>query len=114
MENEIVKNNNSDVFYDVTKINIEKLYKYICYEFCFVKFKKDKEYRAHLKNWHVTEKDEETNGLVNQPKALKCELCGWRDSIQGIISHMEIFYRVTDILKCELCDYSADSLEKFS
>ena len=48
LENEIVKNNNSDVFYDVTKINIEKLYEYIYCNFCFVKFKKHKEYQAHL------------------------------------------------------------------
>ena len=37
-----VKNNSSDVFYDVTKINIEEFYEYIHCEFCPVKLKKIK------------------------------------------------------------------------
>ena len=118
LENEIVKNNNSDVLYNVTKIKNEKLYKYIFCEFCSAKFEKEKEYRAHLKDWHVRSKEAKTNGLVNQPKALQCELCKYKNYSQGIIRHMEKFHRVTEKLKkdkeCLCCSLANEPLSIFS
>ena len=113
-----MKNNNSDVFYDVTKINIEEFYEYIRCKFRPVKFKKDKEYRAHLKKFHVRAKDAKTKGLLNQPKALQCELCDYRHYSQGIIIHMIDFHRVTENLKkdkeCLACFLANEPLSIFS
>ena len=82
------------------------------------KIKKDKEYRAHLKKFHVRAKDAKTKGLLNQPKALQCELCDYRHYSRGIIFHMRDFHRVTENLKkdkeCLACFLANEPLSIFS